>query len=795
VNLVIFLPWLNRQKEWQMTSHENSAFNGEQPTSLIGRKDEIAAIKEKILREDVRLLTLLGVAGVGKTRLAIAAAAEMKRDFVQITFADLAPLTHAAQVLPAIAHSCGVQESNPGPVEERLTQSIGDRRVLLVVDNCEHVLEAMSTLSYLLNACPNLKVLATSREILRLKWEWIFPVAPLPLPDIVSLLPIDSLALVPSVALFVQRAQARKANFALTSENASSVAELCVRLDGLPLAIELAAAQMALLGPKELLRRQNQRLHLMTGSTRDAPARHQTLRAAIDWSYDLLTPKEQCLFQRLSVFSAGWTLQTAEKVCAWDGLAETEIIPLMRRLVDHSLVTASEQTGGEIRYRFLETLHEYAGERLRETGQEAYFQKRHLHWYMVWAEANEPNMWGPGMPAWLAQIDAEFGNIQGAIQWSLAHSGETARGMRLFAAVIRYIEVRGVYFTYGQNMATDFLAQEPGHSVARVRTLVMSVILARNHGDLAKARLLAEECLALARELDDTLSAASTLTFMASLSLLENDPQQAIALDKEAIVYARSRAEREPRALYIALFNLGYCYCALGDYQQAIPVLEEALPNVQRQGDPAFHSCVLTGLGLALLESGDIEHAESLLLEALRISQTLDFTEVIAGLLGYLGQAAWQKRENQRAVRLLGAAAALCSRVGLINWNPDPGHTKIVNDLGQEAILSAQKIAGDILPKELVAWALSGEKQTGPSIGTDTLPASSSLSELLSPREREIAEEIARGLSNHDIATKLYVSVRTVDAHVRHILNKLGLNSRTQVAIWFAANYNSSTDA
>jgi non-specific serine/threonine protein kinase len=367
--------------------------------------------------------------------------------------------------------------------------------------------------------------------------------------------------------------------------------------------------------------------------------------------------------------------------------------------------------------------------------------------------------------------------------------------MRLFAAVIRYIEVRGVYFTYGQNMATDFLAQEPGHSVARVRTLVMSVILARNHGDLAKARLLAEECLALARELDDTLSAASTLTFMASLSLLENDPQQAIALDKEAIVYARSRAEREPRALYIALFNLGYCYCALGDYQQAIPVLEEALPNVQRQGDPAFHSCVLTGLGLALLESGDIEHAESLLLEALRISQTLDFTEVIAGLLGYLGQAAWQKRENQRAVRLLGAAAALCSRVGLINWNPDPGHTKIVNDLGQEAILSAQKIAGDILPKELVAWALSGEKQTGPSIGTDTLPASSSLSELLSPREREIAEEIARGLSNHDIATKLYVSVRTVDAHVRHILNKLGLNSRTQVAIWFAANYNSSTDA
>ena len=194
-----------------------------------------------------------------------------------------------------------------------------------------------------------------------------------------------------------------------------------------------------------------------------------------------------------------------------------------------------------------------------------------------------------------------------------------------------------------------------------------------------------------------------------------------------------------------------------------------------------------------MLESGDIEHAESLFLEALRISQTLDFTEVIAGILGYLGQAAWYKRENQRAVRLLGAADALCSRVGLINWNPDPGHTKIVKELGQEAILSAQKIARDISPKELVAWALSREYQTGTSLATDTLPASSPSSELLSPREREIAEEIARGLSNHDIAAKFYVSVRTVDAHVRNILNKLGLNSRTQVAIWFAANHNNSS--
>jgi tetratricopeptide (TPR) repeat protein len=378
----------------------------------------------------------------------------------------------------------------------------------------------------------------------------------------------------------------------------------------------------------------------MTGSTRDAPARHQTLRAAIDWSYDLLTPKEQCLFQRLSVFSAGWTLQTAEKVCAGDGLAETEIISLMRHLVDHSLVIASEQTGGEIRYRFLETLHKYAGERLQETGQEAYFLRRHLDWYMAWAEANEPNLWGPGMPVWLAQLDAEFGNIRGALQWSLTHPGGSASGMRLFAAIIRYIEIRGVFYSYGQNTATDFLALEPEHTVARVRTLVMSVTLARNHGDLAKARLLAEECLALARELDDALVTSSALTFLASLSQLENDPQRAIALYKEGVVLARSRAEREPRALYLTLFILGYCYCLQGAYQLAIPILEEALSITQRQGDPAFLSCILTALGLTMLGLDDIERAESLLLEALRISQTLDYTEVMAGVLDYLGQAA-----------------------------------------------------------------------------------------------------------------------------------------------------------
>jgi predicted ATPase/DNA-binding CsgD family transcriptional regulator len=775
-----------------MTPQEDSQLMGQQPTSLIGRRDEIAAVREKILRDDVRLVTLFGVAGVGKTRLAVAVADELKKDFVQVTFVDLTPLARSSQVLPAIARACGVMESNPGPLQERLAQSIGVRRTLLIVDNCEHVLEAVSELSYLLGACSGLKVLATSREILRLKWEWVFPVTPLPLPDIVSLPALDSLARVPSVALFVQRAQARKAAFKLTTENAPAVAELCVRLDGLPLAIELAAAQMALMGPKDLLRHQAQRMQLMTGSTRDAPARHQTLRAAIDWSYDLLTTKEQKLFQRLSVFFTGWTLQTAEKVCSGDGLEESEMLALLRHLVDHSLVVAGEETDSEIRYRFLETLREYSRRRLQETGKEIYFQRRHLNWYMTWAEGNEPKMWGPGMPDWLSQLDSEFGNIQGGLQWSLTHSGEAASGMRLFAAIERYMEVRGVHFTYGQNVATEFLSLETDHTLARERTLEIAAVLARNHGDLAKSRLLAAECKALARELGDTLIAVSGLGFLGSLSLAENDPQRAIALFEEGAKEARSCAEQEPRPLYMNLVFLGHVFCLQGDYQHSISVLEEALSSVRQQGDPEYHCFILSALGQSLLGLGDINRAEALVLEGLRISQTLDYTEAIIFALDCLGEAAWLRGEGHRAIRLFGSAAAERSRAGIINWHPDPKYSKIVTELGQETILNTQRIARELSSKESVAWALSREYKTTSSLDPHNLRAPNSLSELLSPREWEIAEAITWGLSNRDIAAKFYVSTRTVDAHVRHILNKLELNSRSQVAAWFTANHTHS---
>jgi predicted ATPase len=299
-----------------------------------------------------------------------------------------------------------------------------------VLDNCEHVLEAMSELSFLLSVCPNLKVLATSREILRLKWEWVFPVPPLQVPELAALPDISTLSQVASVSLFMQRAQVRDPGFVLTAENARTVAELCVRLDGLPLAIELAATQAGTFGTKELLDRLSTRLTLADAGTRDTPARHQTLGAAIDWSYNLLSAREQNFLCRLAVFSGSWTLQAAVGICAGDGLEANEIYPLLEHLVSCSLVEAIKQPGGTVRYRFLETIREYAREQLRLSGEEQTIQRRHRDWFLAWAEESEPNAWGPGMPEWLEQVDTDINNFRAALDWSRETPGEAANGLR-----------------------------------------------------------------------------------------------------------------------------------------------------------------------------------------------------------------------------------------------------------------------------------------------------------------------------------------------------------------------------
>ena len=770
-----------------MNADETIPFTGWQSTPLIGRGDEMAAIDERLRRDDVRLLTLTGMAGVGKTRLARGIVDKIRPDFEgSVFFVDLSPLSRPVQVLPAIARAFSVLETGPSPLPERLAQAIGARRALLVLDNCEHVLASMPELSVLIGACPHLKVLATSREILRLKWEWVFPVPPLDVPNLAPLPGLDALAQVPSIALFVKRAQAREAGFTLTDENSRPVAELCVRLDGLPLAIELAASHMSLMGPQALLTRLGGRLDLLVGGTRDAPARHQTLRAAVDWSYELLSVQEQLLFNSLSVFAAGWTAQAAEAVCAIERLPVSEILPLLGRLVDRSLVLTGRQAGEVTRYWLLETIREYSGERLRKSGDEEFFRRRHRDWFMDWAEQGEPNLWGPGLMQWLDQAEAEFGNIWVALEWSRTTPGEAAGGLRLFAALSRFWDIRD-HASEGWLAASGLLPLATEPTVVRARTLMEATLLAQHRGDWASVQSMAGECLTFSRDLGDVLETSAALMALGGLAQATGDSLQATALFDEAVAMARAEAKHEPRALYMALFWVGQLACFEGDSHRAVGLLEESLELAKRQGDPSFVAIISAWLGRAVLGLGDIERATNVLREGLRRSRDLGYWEFCAICLDFLGQAAWARKERRSVKRLFGTASGIRTKIGVVRWFVDPDYDRTLAEvrvkLGDDALESAQTTVRELSIEEAIAWALSTGAPAPRQNGIATGPA------LLSARELEISGLVAAGLSNRRIAESLFVSQRTVDAHVRHILDKLGINSRAQMAAWFTANH------
>ncbi len=759
---------------------------GRQATSLIGREDEGTLVPERLLRREVRLLTLTGVAGVGKTHLALAVAEQLAEAFAQITFVDLAPLNSPDQFLPTIARCCDIRESGPDPLRVALVRALGSRPWLLLLDNCEHLLQAMPQISSLLADCPDLKVLATSRESLRLRWEWVFPVPPLQLPTLDPLPTLDDLARVPAVDLFVRRAQAHHPVFTLTEDNARAVAELSVRLDGLPLAIELAAAHTRQLGPAGLLARLGRRLELLVGGARDGPARHQTLRAAIDWSYNLLVPQEQWLFRRLSTFVGGWTLRAAENVCAGDGLEPGDVLPLLERLVDQSLVTIEETPDGGRRYRLLETMREYSAERLREADEQALLRQRHRDWFLMWADAGEPDTWGPRQPIWLEQLESEFDNLWTALEWSRTTPGEAQLGLRLWVALLRFWDLRG-HFTQGQAMLDSLLDLAPEATTTRALALVEAGHMADRQGDLVRARRVLEEAHRLSRDLAFARGTIVSLVGLGHLAEAEGDLTRADALWKESLALARSA--QDPMGIYLSLGWLGHLAFLQGDVVHAVALTEEALALMRDQGDQGVVAVCLTLLGNLALAQGDTQRAGDLFEEGLPLLWELRELHGLALCLDGLGQVAWAEGEPLRAARLLGAAEGLRSRWGNVRFLDDPGYARSVagvrESLGEETFTSAWAYGHALSSEDAIALALSaGSRQAPP-----TLPDATTAAEPRSPlsdREWEVAALIARGLTNRQIAQRLVVSKRTVDSHVRHILDKLTLTSRSQVAAWAA---------
>jgi predicted ATPase len=492
-----------------------------QPTPFLGREQEVAAIAGLLHREDVRLVTLTGPGGAGKTRLGLQVAADLSELFASgVFFVNLAPISDPALVVPTIAETLAIREGSGQALLERLAEHLRPRQMLLLLDNFEQVVSAVEQVVALLAACPQLEVLVTSREVLHVRAEHEFPVPPLAVPDPNRLPDLTTLSHNAAVALFLQQAQAVKPNFQLTDANAGAVASLCARLDGLPLAIELAAARMKLFSPQALLARLGQRLSILTSASRDMPARQQTLRNTIAWSYNLLDEEEKRLFRQLSVFVGGCTIEAIEALCASPGSESEPILDGVASLVDKSLLQGVEQRAGEEpRFVMLETIREYALESLESHGETEAARRAHAAYFLALAEEAEQGMAGPQQAVLLERLEQEHDNLRAAMQWSTSHAEEEkAMALRLGGALSSFWFVRA-YFSEGRDFLERALSRS-GEVAApiRAKALYAASRLHEALDSLDRAEELCEQSLALYREFGDTRGIASCLHLLADIA-------------------------------------------------------------------------------------------------------------------------------------------------------------------------------------------------------------------------------------------------------------------------------------
>jgi predicted ATPase/ATP/maltotriose-dependent transcriptional regulator MalT len=639
-----------------------------QPTPLVGREQTVMSACRHLQRPDVRLLTLTGPAGVGKTRLALQVATELLDDFADgVFFVPLASLRDPDLVVPTIAHTLELQESPDLPFFHVLKAYLQDRHVLLLLDNFEQVLPAGSLLAELLSSCPDLKLLVTSRAMLHLRAEYSFLVPPLALPTLSHFPALETLAQYAAISLFTQRAQAINPDFVLTHKNARSVVEICARLDGLPLAIELAAARIKLLPPKALLTRLSQRLHVLTSGTRDVPERQQTLRNAITWSYHLLHASEQHLFRRLSVFVGGCTLDTVEAVCGTLGDAAEQILDEVAALIDMSLLRQVEQEGEEPRLAMLETIREFGLEVLEASGEMEDTRRAHATYYLGLAEEAEPELVGPQQVMWLEQLEEERENLRAAMQWSL-ESGENGHrremALRLGGALRRFWIVHG-HFTEGRNFLERALAESNGVPASvQVKALTAAANLANMQTDNDRAEALAEKSRALCQELGDKQGLALSLRLLSVVEARRGNLATSHSLNEKALALFREVDDKEGAAS--TLNNLGWLLIVQGKYANARARIEESLALHRVVGNKLGIAHSLLALAGALIDSqGDPSTVRDLLEESLALSQEVGDKEGIETFYFLSGQLALSQGDVVTAHSLAEKSLMINREIGL----------------------------------------------------------------------------------------------------------------------------------
>jgi predicted ATPase/class 3 adenylate cyclase len=628
-----------------------------QLTSFIGRETDITEVKQ--LLSASRLVTLTGSGGAGKTRLSLQVAAEVIDDFAQgVWFVELAPLTDPTLIPQTAASVLGLREEQGRPLTAILADYLQAKTALLILDNCEHLIAVCAQFAdTLLHAAPQVKILASSREVLDIGGEAAYRVPSLSIPDPQRLPSLATLTQYEAVKLFIDRARAVLPSFQVNNSNAPAVAQICYHLDGIPLAIELAAARVRGLQVEQIAQRLDDRFRLLTGGGRTALPRHQTLRAMIDWSHSLLTEQERLLFRRLSVFAGGWSIEAAEAVCAGQGLASTDVLDLLLHLVNKSLILLAEQSD-ETRYRMLETLREYARERLLESGEAEAIQNEHLAFFLELAEEAEPKLRGIEQIAWFKRLEIGYDNIRAALKWSQVEPGHEDAGLRLGGALAPSFWTVHGYFREGQSWLEQALTTGGGAPPAlRAKALRGTGTMASYQGDLQSAIALYKESLALYQALGDERGIAQSLLSLGIAALCQGDYEQAMSLLQEGLKRCRELGDKFDTAR--ALNNLGEVARHLGDLEGATARYEESLVLYRELGGKWSIAFAIQNLGLVAAERSDFVRALQLQKESLALYQEVGdkggFPESLEKLADVLGA----QQHPERAARLLGAAEAL----------------------------------------------------------------------------------------------------------------------------------------
>jgi non-specific serine/threonine protein kinase len=631
-------------------------------TSFVGRERQVAEIQR--LLSSNRLVTLIGAGGVGKTRIAIRVAGELLHSYADgVWLVEFGALRDPVLVPQTVATVLGLSDQPGKSLTQLLAEHLESRQLLLVLDNTEHLIAACAQFVYeVMRHCEQVAILATSRERLGLAGELTYRVPPLSTPSPQREMTAASLAPYESVQLFKERAQLFLPQFALTDQNAQALTRICQQLDGIPLAIELAAARVRSMSVEEVNHRLDQRFRLLTGGSRAAPRRQQTLRAVFDWSYDLLSDAEKALLNRLSVFSGGWTIEAAEQVCSGDGIETWEMLDHLTALTDKSLVVAEERNGAT-RYWLLETVRQYAWDRLIESSDGRQLRDAQFGYFLKLAENAEPQLRGTEQHVWLERLEAEHDNIRAALRWSSGEGAVTSDGLQLAAAFWPFWLMRG-HFREGGDWLSRLLAAPPveGPLPARARALRGSGVMAELRGDYPAARALYEQSIAICRGLGDRRGIAAVLNNLGSVASAQGDEDTALGLWEESLAIRRDMGD----ALGIAdlLGNLGKVAYHRGDYSSARSMWEESLAISRHLNDLRGITFSLSNLGRVALEEGDFARSRAMWDESRDMARELGDRWGMAWSLMNLGDLASAERDFPTAERLHQESLAIRREIG-----------------------------------------------------------------------------------------------------------------------------------